>query len=279
LTAYLLGCPVEGIVTSAWAALADKRFGARMVSAGTSFFDPALSREINTTPSSVTRASIDRYSIIVMAGIAAEAIAYQRADGGAGDEMALIAFLSQLGGAQQQRGRMTTPSTKTTRVWNGDKIRNQARWGAMQAVLLLREYKPAYDALVDALERGGSLGDCIYAIEKAARENNLTPISRPLGWIVQDKEGTPLWTTTPPPTAAIDMAPAQGASSASITPDTSAIAAASTTISTAGADTAVVPTVPRKFDQDESIKALQQYRIQVEEKLRTIEEQLKELED
>jgi|AntRauTorckE5430_2_1112549.scaffolds.fasta_scaffold01158_1 hypothetical protein len=175
LCAYLLGCPVEGCVLSTWAALNDARFGGRAttVNAGTSFFDPALSDEINGRRP-LTRASIDRYSIIVMAGIAAEALNFGVADGGAGDEMALVRFLSNL----NPRGGGATS-------WNNDAIKNQARWGAVQAVLLLREYKDCYDALVDALERGGELGECVYAIENAIKENGLPTIAeRPLGYIV-----------------------------------------------------------------------------------------------
>lgn len=174
LCAYLLGCPVEGCVLSSWAALKDARFGGRStnVSAGTSFFDPELSEQINGRKP-LSRSSIDRYSVIVMGGIAAEAINFGRADGGAGDEMALIRFLNQI-----------NPRGGGAVVWDSEMIRNQARWGALQAVLLLREYRACYDALVDALERGGDLGDCVFAIEKAGRDHNLNPVEKPAGYIL-----------------------------------------------------------------------------------------------
>jgi hypothetical protein len=235
LSAYLLGLPVEGCVLSAWAALQDARFDKRQVTAGTSFFDPELSQQINS--SVVTRSSIDRYSIVVMAGIAAEAIHYGQADGGAGDEMALVSFLSQLNG---------NPRKGTLPPWNDVSIRNQARWGALQAVLMLKEYKVCYDALVDALERGGNLGDCIYAIEKAGRENGLKPLEKPLGYIV-DEGSYGVWTTNA-------TVPLLGDS-----------------------PTQAKQELPKVLNKDESLAKLKEYREAMEERLKDIDEKLKQI--
>ena len=273
LAAYLLGCPVEGIVLSAWAALQDQRFGGSLgrrggpVSAGTSFFDPQLSQQINQRQQ-VTQSAVDRYSIIVMAGIAAEADGYGRADGGAGDEMSLIAFLSQLnlnrGNPQQQQ-------------WNYDSIRNQARWGALQAVLLLREYQPAYAALVDALERGGTLGDCIYAIESAARKHNLTPVQHPLGYIVAETNNQPTEllsavvedpTMTTTTTTRVVWKPYQPNNDTNHQNDTEVT----------GEPTESTTTKAEPMDQETMATTLQEYRAQVEAKLKTVQQQLDELE-
>ena len=180
LSAYLLGCPVEGVVLSTWAALSDDRFGGRSssaVSAGTSYYDIDLSEQISGAKP-LTRESIDRYSIIVMGGIAAEALEYGRSEGGAGDEEALVRFLRNL----------NPRSGKAVSQWTPELVRNQARWGATQAVLMLKEYKPCYDALVDALERGGDLGQCVSAIENAASENGLGWLSMPKGTIIDEGE-------------------------------------------------------------------------------------------
>lgn len=152
-------------------------FGAGAVSAGTSYYDLDLSEQIaGKLP--LTRESIDRYSIIVMGGIAAEALEYGEADGGAGDEEALVRFLRSL----NPRGG------RAVRNWSAELIRNQARWGVLQAVLLLREYRVCYEALVDALERGGDLGRCVVAIEEAAEKEGLGWLGRSAGVVVEEGE-------------------------------------------------------------------------------------------
>jgi len=241
LCAYLLGCPVQGYVLSAWAALQDARFGSRAVSAGTSFFDPVLVSQIENAK--VTRSSIDRYSIIVMAGIAAEAVNYGQADGGAGDEMALISFLTNLNGGPIP-------------AWNDVTIRNQARWGALQAVLLIREYKDCYEALVDALERGGSLGDCIYAIENAGRESGKLPLQKPLGYILDRANGMEEeWVTE--------------------LPEQVARAREEFEKKQAAVATTAPPSAP--LDPAESLKTLRSYKEALKVKLEDIESKLDEL--
>lgn len=152
LLAYILGCPVEGVVVSAWGANQDARFRSG-VTAGTSFYDAEL--PIAMQQNSISRTLVDRYSVIVMAGIAGEALKLGKAEGGASDELALVRFLSNL-------------------RWDGNKIKTQARWSAVIAVDLLQKYQPCLDALIKTLESGtNQLGACVYAIEKAARDHNL----------------------------------------------------------------------------------------------------------
>jgi hypothetical protein len=83
-----------------------------------------------------------------MGGIAAEAMTYQQAEGGAGDESALVNFLVAL-----------------TPPWDQPRVLNQARWAVTEAVLLLREHKGCYDALTKCMESNKGLGECVLAIE------------------------------------------------------------------------------------------------------------------
>lgn len=282
LAAYLLGCPVEGVVLSAWEALKDDRFGGknrRQVSAGTSFFDPELSQQMNSglgmpqqqqqQQSAVTRSSIDRYSIIVMAGIAAEADYYGRADGGAGDEMALIAFLSQLNRKSSVSSPFLAPLMSSAAApmpnqsWSPELIKSQARWGALQAVALLREYKPAYEALVDVLDKPGPtrLCDCIRAIETAAKEHNLKPT--PAALAIRDMEQQQQQGLL-----------ASGKSGSGTTTNGAAAAAMTTTSSSSTKAAVSSPSSPEVM-----ATTLQEYRSTVEKRLKEVEARLGELQE
>jgi hypothetical protein len=104
LLSYLLGVPVRGCVTSAMEA---RKYPDIRGQAGTIFYDYKLADEL--VKQKVTRSSLDRVSVIIMAGIAAEALKYNKAEGGAVDESSLIQFLSSI-------------------QWNTLKIQGQARW-------------------------------------------------------------------------------------------------------------------------------------------------------
>jgi hypothetical protein len=54
---------------------------------------------------------------------------------------------------------------------------HQARWAALRAVLILKDYSTAYEALVAALLKGDSVGKCVRAIEEAlaASDQPLVP--------------------------------------------------------------------------------------------------------
>jgi hypothetical protein len=101
------------------------------------------------------REAVDRYSVVAMAGIAAEAAQNGRAEGGQADEAALIRLLGSLDGGK---------------TWDLPRVRNQARWAASQALLLLREHGAAYKALCEALRRGESVGGSVMAIEAALED-------------------------------------------------------------------------------------------------------------
>jgi len=150
LVAYLLGLSLRGCIVNAWDA---KKFPEIRGQAGTIFYDKLLEEEM--TQSRVTRTSLDRFSIVVMAGIAAEALSFNRAEGGADDERQLIKFFTDI-----------------QPPWNLVRIQSQARWAVVQAFLLIKEHKASYDALVKILtEKAGtgdvtSVGDLVQVIEK-----------------------------------------------------------------------------------------------------------------
>ena len=75
---------------------------------------------------------------------------YKQAEGGASDEAAIVRLL-----------------TSTSPPWGVTRIRDQARWGVVQAALILTEHRAAFEALVEALSREAPLGECVQALELA----------------------------------------------------------------------------------------------------------------
>eukprot|EP00246_Nothoceros_aenigmaticus_P013080 TRINITY_DN4357_c0_g2_i1.p2 TRINITY_DN4357_c0_g2~~TRINITY_DN4357_c0_g2_i1.p2 ORF type:complete len:121 (-),score=19.26 TRINITY_DN4357_c0_g2_i1:141-503(-) len=114
--------------------------------AGAQFWDDTLEEEVKQNR--ITRASIDRYCIVMFAGIAAEAMVYGEAQGGEGDESLFKSVVSQL-----------------YPPWRASQISNQARWAVIQALKILREQRKAHGAVVEALERGESLATLVRVLE------------------------------------------------------------------------------------------------------------------
>ncbi|KAK8967101.1 hypothetical protein KSP40_PGU009256 [Platanthera guangdongensis] len=144
LTAYLMGCPIRGVILDPIVAMQMGIQG----QAGTQFWDERLEKELAEGRLSST--AFDRYCMVLFAGIAAEALIYGEAEGGENDENLFrsICLLLQ--------------SPLTLR-----QMANQARWSVMQSYNLLKWHKHAHRAAVKALEAGHSLSVVIRRIEEA----------------------------------------------------------------------------------------------------------------
>ncbi|CAO2037307.1 unnamed protein product [Urochloa humidicola] len=144
LTAYLMGCPIRGVILDPFVAL---RMGIQG-QAGTQFWDEKMEKELAEGHLSST--AFDRYSMILFAGIAAEALVYGEAEGGENDENLFRSLCLLLN---------PPPSVA--------QMANRARWSVMQSYNLLKWHKKAHRAAVKALEEGHSLSIVIRRIEEA----------------------------------------------------------------------------------------------------------------
>ena len=143
LAAYLLGVPAASLQLSPFAVGRGKGYLARVV---------WHSAEWDLAASA---ADTRRHSVVLMAGIAAEALCFGRATGGGSDERALRELVLE------RAERTGVPATSSS----GD----QARWATANAVLLLRENADALDALRGAMARGASAGECAMVVDDVVR--------------------------------------------------------------------------------------------------------------
>lgn len=142
LAAYLYGLAVRGYVLSAGEAFKEGIPG----QAGTLFEDGEMYEGLKR--GKVGGAVVDRFSVVSMAGIAAEAVYYGEAEGGESDMQSLLTLLTGL-----------------QPPWSGGEVRTQARWAVLEAVLLIRGYERAFEALCAAMRERKSLGECVLCIE------------------------------------------------------------------------------------------------------------------
>ncbi|RWR85717.1 hypothetical protein CKAN_01459000 [Cinnamomum micranthum f. kanehirae] len=144
LTAYVMGCPIRGVILDPIVAMQMGIQG----QAGTQFWDEKLENEL--AEGRLSSASFDRYCMVLFAGIAAEALVYGEAEGGENDENLFRSICVLL-----------QPPLSIAQM------SNQARWSVMQSYNLLKWHKHAHRAAVKALESGNSLSVVIRRIEEA----------------------------------------------------------------------------------------------------------------
>ncbi|GER52774.1 nuclear cap-binding protein subunit 1 [Striga asiatica] len=144
LVAYLMGCPIRGVILDPIVAMQMGIQG----QAGTQFWDEKLENEL--AEGRVSGTAFDRYCMVLFAGIAAEALVYGEAEGGENDEN-LFRSISVL---------LEPPLSVA-------QMSNQARWSVLQSHNLLKWHKHAHRAAVKALEKGDNLSVVIKRIEEA----------------------------------------------------------------------------------------------------------------
>ncbi|KAK6947217.1 hypothetical protein RJ641_000690 [Dillenia turbinata] len=144
LTAYLMGCPIRGVILDPIVAMQMGIQG----QAGTQFWDAKLENELSE--GQLSGAAFDRYCMVLFAGIAAEALIYGEAEGGENDENLFRSICVLL-----------------KPPFSVSQMSNQARWSVLQAYNLLKWHKNAHLAAVRALESGSSLSVVIKSIEEA----------------------------------------------------------------------------------------------------------------
>lgn len=139
LAAFLLGLPVTGYRLLCPSGLPK-----------TAFLHPQLNAEEAFSNGRVTDDAIGRLGIVLMAGIAAEALDHGRADGGASDE----AMLLQL-------------TARVRPEWRRAQTVQLGLWSSCEAVRLLREHRTAHARLAEAMRRGAPLGACLAILSDA----------------------------------------------------------------------------------------------------------------
>ena len=98
--------------------------------------------------------TLDQLTVISVAGVCAEILAFGNAEGGLAD----FNQLKQLLLAKQRDSVDDEPMTER-------EVDNRIRYALGFTMAQLRRHLGALDALADVMERGGSIAECVYAME------------------------------------------------------------------------------------------------------------------
>ena len=141
LTAYFLGIPITEYSLTAWEAFKQGHYGQ-----GGVVFDAetAMLKNLDKKDLPLT---LDRLCTIWMAGIAAENLVYDKAEGGKEDCQQLRMALNMAGLPKSVYGQ-------------------KERWGQLQATSLLQRHQHAFEALVVAMAQRKSVAECCQIIQE-----------------------------------------------------------------------------------------------------------------
>lgn len=144
LVASLLDIPVRDYTLSTWQAWRQGLPGQ-----GGVVFD-TQSLEVELQAGGISAQTVNRYTQVWMAGIAAEQLVYGSATGGSDDMQKLRIFWQALG---------RTPAS----------VQVQQRWSILQAKTLLEKNQGAFEALCQAMAEATPASDCLALIGEQIR--------------------------------------------------------------------------------------------------------------
>ena len=144
LVAHLLGIPVESYTLSAWQGIK-----AGLPGLGGVVVDTSAIQEAAPNRERLTTQVLNHYSMIWMAGIAAEKQTFGSAQGGEDDKAQL-----------RKLWELTSPKYRTSAT-----AETQTRWAQMQANTLIETQSAAYKALVEAMSALRPVDECVAQID------------------------------------------------------------------------------------------------------------------
>ncbi|GBF82546.1 hypothetical protein AsFPU1_3976 [Aphanothece sacrum FPU1] len=144
LAAYCLGIPINDYTLSAWEAIKKGQPGIGCVQFNDTFL---AEQKILETP-----LIIERFSTVLMSGIAAEIVIYGQANGGEEDRQNLRELMIVSG-------------------INQNHYQTKANWSILQAKNLIIRNQETYEELVKMMEKRQSVADCYQLLQEKLKQN------------------------------------------------------------------------------------------------------------